>query len=193
NYFNDKEWIAAGPGGNVYVTWTRFKSNGGQGYVSSNIVEAVSHNNGATWSQPITVSDKSHPFDQGSSVAGAPNGTPYVADEGASPSSGYSQDQTVLARSTDGGQTFTNTELGRVYDDRGCYLPNLAQLRPRLTFERFRLNSFPTLAIDPATGKLAIVWADDRNNPGCAAGAPSFTGSTNNQGILTTSTDGIHW
>src|SRR5262249_21937527 len=28
NYFNDKEWIAAGPGGNVYVTWTRFKSNG---------------------------------------------------------------------------------------------------------------------------------------------------------------------
>src|SRR5262249_23268390 len=42
-------------------------------------------------------------------------------------------------------------------------------------------------------GKLAIVWADDRNNPGCAAGAPSFTGSTNNQVILTTSTDGIHW
>src|SRR5256886_13761704 len=24
NFFNDKEWIAAGAGGNVYVTWTLF-------------------------------------------------------------------------------------------------------------------------------------------------------------------------
>jgi len=27
NFFNDKEWIAAGAGGKVYVTWTLFKSN----------------------------------------------------------------------------------------------------------------------------------------------------------------------
>src|SRR6266404_5602741 len=30
-FFNDKEWIAAGAGGNVYVTWTLFKSNNGHG------------------------------------------------------------------------------------------------------------------------------------------------------------------
>ncbi len=49
NFFNDKEWIAAGAGGNVYVTWTLFNQGPhGSGYISSNIVEAVSHDYGRT-------------------------------------------------------------------------------------------------------------------------------------------------
>src|SRR4029077_20502704 len=83
NFFNDKEWIAAGANGNVYVTWTRFNQGPhGAGYISSNIVMSVSHDHGATWSDPIAVSDSSHPFDQGSSPAVAPDGTIYVAYEG---------------------------------------------------------------------------------------------------------------
>jgi hypothetical protein len=134
NFFNDKEWIAAGTGGKVYVTWTLFKSNKPNGYISSNIVEAVSHDYGVTWSSPIAVSDSAHPFDQGSSPAVAPDGTVYVAYEG-NQASDVTKDQIVLARSTDGGRTFTNVELGRVYDDIGCYPLNVAQGRQRLTFE----------------------------------------------------------
>jgi hypothetical protein len=190
-FFNDKEWIAAGAGGDVYVTWTRFKSNK-PGHSSSNIVEAVSHDYGQTWSDPIAVSDIAHPFDQGSSPAVAPDGTVYVAYEG-NQASDVTKNQIVLARSTDGGQTFTNVELGRVYDDIGCYPLNVAQGRQRLSFEQFRVNSLPSLAIDLTTGALAIAWADDQNNPGCANGASSFSGVTNNQVKLVTSANGITW
>jgi hypothetical protein len=192
-FFNDKDWIAAGAGGNVYVTWTLFKMKGGTlGYVSSHIVEAVSHDYGATWSGPITVSDSAHPFDQGSFPAVAPDGTVYVAYEG-NQANDVTKDQTVLARSTDGGRTFTNVELGRVYDDVGCYPTNVAQGRARLSFEQFRVSSFPSLAIDPTTGGLAIAWSDDQNNPGCAAGAATFSGTTNNQVKLVTSANGTTW
>jgi hypothetical protein len=192
NFFNDKEWIAAGSNGNVYVTWTLFKSNLPHGYISSNIVMSASHDYGRTWSSPVQVSDASHPYDQGSSPAVAPDGTIYVAYEG-NQASNVARDQTVLARSTDGGHSFTSTELGRVYDDIGCYPANVAQGRARLSFEQFRLSSFPSLAIDPGTGAMAIAWADDQLNPGCAAGASSFTGTTNNQVKLVTSTNGTTW
>jgi len=192
-FFNDKNWIAAGPGGDVYVTWTLFKMRDhGLGYISSHIVEAVSHDHGATWSGPIAVSDSAHPFDQGSSPAIAPDGAVYVAYEG-NQANDVTKDQIVLARSTDGGLTFTNVEVGRVYDDIGCYPANVAQGRARLSFEQFRVSSFPSLAIDPTTGGLAIAWSDDQKNPGCAAGAASFSGTTNNQVKLVTSTDGITW
>jgi hypothetical protein len=192
NFFNDKQWIAAGANGDVYVSWTMFKSNKPSGYLSSNIVMSVSHDFGASWTDPMPVSDAAHPYDQGSSVAVAPDGTVYVAYEG-SQAGDPSKDQVVLARSTDRGQTFTTTELGRVYDDVGCYPLNQAQGRARLSFEQFRLNSYPSLAIDPGTGAMAIVWTDDQNNPGCAAGAASFSGSTSNQVKLVTSTNGIFW
>ena len=185
-FFNDKNWIAAGAGGNVYVTWTLFRFN------SSRIMEAVSHDHGATWSSPIMVSDSAHFSDQGSSPAVAPDGTVYVAYEG-NQASDVTKDQTVLARSTDGGLTFTNVEVGRVYDDVGCYPANVAQGRARLSFEQFRVNSLPSLAIDPTTGGLAIAWSDDQNNAGCAAGAAKFSGLTNNQVKLVTSADGITW
>src|SRR5207302_3341170 len=120
-FFNDKEWIAAGPGGDVYVTWTLFKFNRGQGgYISSKIVEAVSHDYGASWSSPIAVSDSTHPFDQGSSPAVAPDGTVYVAYEG-NQASDVTKDQMVLARSTDGGQSVTNIDPGPANDDMGLH------------------------------------------------------------------------
>ena len=103
------------------------------------------------------------------------------------------RDQIVLARSTDGGFTFTNTELGRVYDDPNCYPLNVAQGRARLSFEQFRLSSFPSLAIDPSTGKMAIAWADDQGNAGCGESNPTFSGLTNNQVKLVTSNDGTAW
>jgi hypothetical protein len=187
---NDKEWITAGPDGKVVVTWTRFNLGPHQaGYRESPIVMAFSKDGGKTWNRQGTpVSDRAHPFDQGSMPQYAPDGTLYVAYEGATPSSGYSQDATIVARSTDDGQTFTNTEVGRVYDDLDCY-PFFAG-RQTLTGEHFRLNSYPSFSIDPTNGRLAIVWADDRGAGNCGTGSPAFVGTTSAKVVLVTSTNG---
>ena len=124
----------------------------------------------------------------------APDGTVYVAYEGSTPASGYAADAIILARSTDGGKTFTNTELARAYDDYNCYPINLAQERQTLSGEEFRINSFPSFAIDPSTGKLAITWADDQANASCGyEKGGSFVGPTANAVKLITSTDGLTW
>jgi hypothetical protein len=48
NFFNDKEFIAAGPDGEVVVTWTRFNQGPlGAGYRQSPIVMALSRDRGA--------------------------------------------------------------------------------------------------------------------------------------------------
>jgi len=192
-FFNDKPWIAAGAGGDVYVTWSHFSHQTSPiTRQTSPIVGSVSHDHGQTWSEMIAVSDSAHFADQGSSPAYAPDGTLYVAYEG-NKAGDITRDQTVVARSTDGGKTFTNTEVGRVYDDVGCYPLNVAQGRQRLSFEQFRVSSLPSLAIDPTTGGLAIAWSDDQNNAACASGAAVFTGLTNNQIKLVTSADGKTW
>lgn len=194
NFFNDKEWITVGPDGAVHVTWTRFDQGAhGAGYIASPIMMSTSRDGGATWSARVNVSDAAHPYDQGSSPVVAPDGTIYVAYEGATASSGYNADAAVIATSTDGGKTFSNQEIGRIYDDYNCYplqRPG-GQDRQTLSGEQFRLNSFPTLAVDPTTGTLAVAWADDRANVSCGYenGGP-FTGTTQNEVQLTTSTDG---
>lgn len=187
---NDKEWITAGPDGKVVVTWTAFNLGPHQaGYRESPIVMAISKDGGKTWNrQGSPVSDPSHPFDQGSQPQYAPDGTLYVAYEGGSPASGYAQDATIVARSTNDGQTFTNVEIGRVYDDADCY-PTFAG-RQTLSGEHFRLNGYPAFSIDPATGRLAIAWSDDRGAGNCGTGAASFSGTTDAKLLLVTSTNG---
>jgi len=187
---NDKEWITAGADGKVVVTWTRFNLGPHQaGYRESPIVMAFSKDGGKTWNrQGSPVSDRGHPFDQGSMPQYAPDGTLYVAYEGASPASGYTQDATVIARSTDDGQTFTNTEVGRVYDDFDCY-PTFGGSQT-LTGEHFRLNSYPAFSIDPTNGHLAIAWADDRGAGNCGTGAASFVGTTIAKLVLVSSMNG---
>lgn len=192
--FNDKEYMTVAPNGTVYVTWTRFFGNPGHGYISSPIVISSSTDGGSTWSDWVGVSDKSHPYDQGSFPLVAPDGTLYVAYEGSTPSSGYNADAIIVARSTDGGKTFTNSEVARAYDDLNCYPTNIDG-RQTLSGEQFRINSFPGFAIDPSNGKLVIVWADNQAMSGCGyeSGLPYNNGTTSNQVKLITSTDGINW
>lgn len=197
NIFNDKEWITVGPDGTVYVTWTRFFSDRRHGYRESPIVLSKSVDGGNSWSDWVKVSDASHPYDQGSNPAVASDGTLYVAYEGATPGSGYSQDAAVVARSTDGGATFSNTEVARVYDDLDCYPTQVgAQGRQTLSFEQFRINSFPNIALDRSNDSIAIAWADNRDHASCGNGGTSFDGSsgpTMNQVFLVTSSDGLNW
>lgn len=191
--FNDKEWITVGPDGTVFLTWTRFKV-AKNSYVESPIVMSKSIDGGNTWSDWVKVSDKTHIYNQGSMPAVAPDGTLYVAYEGSTPSSGYNADAILLARSTNGGQSFTNAELARAYDDYNCYPINLAQGRQTLSGEEFRINSFPSFAIDPTTGRLYITWADDQANASCGyEKGGSFVGPTSNQVKLISSNDGLTW
>lgn len=181
NFFNDKDWIAAGPNGEVVVTWTRFSQGPhGAGYLASPIVGVRSSNYGQSWNQQhFPISDDAHPFDQGSQAQIAADGTLYVAYEGGSPSTGYATDAQVLARSTDHGRTFQNVELARVYDDLDCY-PIYAG-RQTLTDMHFRLNSYPSMSLDSVTGKIALVWTDDQGASNCGNGGTSFSGTTSNQ------------
>jgi hypothetical protein len=189
NFFNDKEWIAAGANGKVVVSWTRFNQGPrGVGYISSPIVAATSNNFGVDWSSWFNVSDVTHPYNQGSQVAYAPNGDLYVSYEAASPLTGYATDVTALARSTDNGASFSTTEVGRVYDDNDCY--PLFSGRQTLSNQHFRINSYPSMSIDPTTGRIAISWADDQGAGSCGNGGASFAGTTSNQVKLVTGTWG---
>jgi hypothetical protein len=180
-FFNDKELIAAGPDGTVVVTWTQFNSGArGADFRESPIIMAISKDNGHTWNnQGSPVSDEAHPFNSGSYPVFGPDGTLYVAYEGADPTTGYQTDATIIARSTDDGQHFTNVSVGRVFDDNDCY-PVFGG-RQTLTGEHFRLNSFPDFSVDPVTGKLAVVWADDQGAGNCGTGGTSFSGTTSAQ------------
>ena len=114
------------------------------------------------------MSDPTHPFDQGSQVQYGPDGALYVAYAATSPKFGYTTDAMVVARSTDNGKTFQTKELARVYDDLDCY-PFFAG-RQTLTAEHFRLNSYPSMSVDPASGKIAIVWTDQQGSGNCGTG-----------------------
>jgi BNR/Asp-box repeat len=181
NFFSDKEWIAAGANGKVVVTWTRFSLGPhGAGYLSSPIVGAISNDYGHTWNrQGFPVSDNAHPFNQGSQVQFASDGTLYVVYEGSSPTTGYATDAMVLARSTDDGRSFATVELARVYDDFDCY-PIYAG-RQTLTDMHFRLNSYPAMSVDPSSGAIAIAWSDNQGSGNCGTGQASFSGTTSNQ------------
>jgi hypothetical protein len=182
NFLHDKEWIAAGPNGKVAVTWTRYNLGPqGAGYHESPIVAAYSKDGGMTWNrQGSPVSDAAHPFDQGSQVQYGPDGSLYVAYEASSPTTNFATDAMVVARSTDDGQTFQTKELARVYDDLDCY-PFFAG-RQTLTDEHFRLNSYPSLSVDPVSGILSLVWTDQQGSGNCGTGGTSFTGAhTSNQ------------
>jgi hypothetical protein len=181
NFFNDKEWIAAGPNGQVTVTWTRFSQGPkGAGYNSSPIVSANSKDYGKTWNnQGSPVSDNAHPFNQGSQVQYGPDGALYVSYEATSPLFGYTTDAMVIARSTDGGSTFQTKELARVYDDLDCY-PVFAG-RQTLSDMHFRLNSYPSMSVDPVSGIISLAWTDQQGSGTCGNGGSSFTGTTSNQ------------
>jgi hypothetical protein len=196
NFFYDKPWLSVSPDGTVNLTWTKFyQGPRGLTYVQSLIVMSQSRNGGKSWSSVKTVSDAAHPFNQASFSATAPDGTLYVSYEGADPNTGYNTDQLVVASSTDGGTTFSTQQVARIYDDLDCYpiqLPG-AQDRPTFTGEQFREFTAPAMAIDPTTGLIAIVWADDQGAGTCGNGGTTFSGTTSNQVKLVTSLNGTSW
>jgi hypothetical protein len=45
----------------------------------------------------------------------------------------------------------------------------------------FRLNSYPSMSVDPISGVISLVWTDQQGSGTCGTGGSSFTGTTSNQ------------
>ena len=164
-YFNDKEFAtvdtrAASPHrGRIYVTWTRFKFNRlDDSYVESPIVLSYSDDGGANWSGPHAVSSPDLNFDQGSVPAVGPNGEVYVVFENGN-GTGFNG-QAMVAKSVDGGNSFAHPvkvdDIIEICDhfnvDGRCAIKN----------SNWRVNSFPSIAVDGTTGRVYVVWGDSR-------------------------------
>jgi hypothetical protein len=139
----DKEWIAVDNSasiysGSVYVSWTRFVGN------SDMIVFSRSGDHAATWSAPIQISLPSqNGAVQGSAVAVGPAGEVYVAYE---VSFVGGKRQQFLAKSTDGGATFSTAA-------------SVTPLFNELSFNStYRKNTFASMVVTPS-GSVALVYA----------------------------------
>lgn len=201
-YFNDKEWVAADPkSGRVYVTWSRFRfaDVNQTAFIESPIVVSTSGRRAGRWTPPRPVTPTVGtfrggftPYSQGSVPQVAPDGTLYVAFEDAvcrtlACDRAGDHDATVVARSANHGRSFRLTSVGVNYD----FPVNADTGRATLTGEVFRINSFPALAVDPATGRLHVAWADDRHGAYDSSTGASI--QTNGDVLSSTSTDGRNW
>lgn len=172
----DKEWIAVDMHssqfkGNIYVCWTEFDDYGSSSpNDSSRIKFSRSTDKGLTWSNAITISDRSGDcIDSDNTVEGAvpcvgPNGEIYVSWAGPL--------GLVFDKSTNGGLTWgndipvSNIPGGWDFDVSGIY----------------RCNGLPITACDtsqsPYRGNIYINWSDQRN------------GTSNTDVFFVKSTDG---
>jgi hypothetical protein len=152
--FHDKEWIAVGPDGAVYVTWARFRfgQGGPFGYLESPIVISKSTDQGETWSEAKVIS--AGPYTQFSTPVVAPDGTVYVSYELWKSPAGFAGGRAFVAKSTDGGETWTNHFVALVND-----------LRSPLPGSAFRVASYPVLDVGD-DGTLHMVWSNWQGGTG---------------------------
>lgn len=172
----DKEWIAVDMHspqfkGNIYVMWTEFDNYGSSNpNDSSRIKFSRSTDKGLTWSNSITISDRSGDcIDSDNTVEGAvpcvgPNGEIYVSWAGPL--------GLMFDKSTNGGLTWGTDKF--VSNIPGGWDFNVSGI--------YRCNGLPITACDtsqsPFRGNIYINWSDQRN------------GSTNTDVFFVRSTDG---
>ncbi len=211
----------------VYVTWTLFAPDG-----TAYIFSAYSADYGETFSAPALVSSDSSlctqtfglprprgrcNVNQFSQPFTAPDGTLYVTwanfnNPAANPADNHNQ--MLLARSTDGGATFSApVKVGDFYDLPDCATyqaganPGRACVPEKgsSTNSIFRAANYPVGAVHPTTGQVSVTYASyinrhSKESNGCvptgfaATGQPTFdgvklAGACNNDVLLSVSTD----
>lgn len=146
-FLEDKPWIAVDNSNNpattgtVYAAWSHFFDNGTNDFIAV----SRSLNQAMTWTTPIQVNlPAQNGAVQGAQVAVGPSGEVYVAYEVFYIGNNRQQ---FLAKSTDGGQTFsTPIAITPVFSD--------------LTFSSsYRKNSLPAMGVDLATGNVVVLYA----------------------------------
>ncbi|MFN2590439.1 MAG: sialidase family protein [Actinomycetota bacterium] len=210
--FHDKEWIVTDTDpqspfyGRTYLTWTAFVSRFGV-YQESPILESHSDDGGRTWSEPQEISGF-HPTctfqetgrprecdeDQFSVPTVAPDGSVYVAFENFQHEAAWEpgelfETQYMVVRSFDGGETWSAPVHVADLEDGTEDYPVNVDGRQTLTGFQARVNSAGNVTADPNTGRLYLVFSDNRNGRYDNPGRPV----TNTDVFLSTSTDGVTW
>lgn len=166
------------PAGNVYIAYAMFV--GGVINVRSKIDFAKSSDCGATWTKPIIIS-QTYDINQGPSIAIDPQtGNVYVAWRIFS--SANDPDAIVVAKSTDGGNTFTKALQAQALQPFNSATPNAPAFFDLTTAgTSFRSNAFPTMAADDK-GTLYLAWSQRGQGPMGEARI-----------MISTSSDGVAW
>jgi hypothetical protein len=152
----------------LYASWTEYHLGGTacDGWTGSPVYATRSVDGGKTFSAPVMVSPAITDKTQGSIPKVAPDGTLYVAYDSVrtdmsvvcptyavSPSGvtgGQSSvEDMVVAKSTDGGATFSRATAFAG----ACDAPY-----PTPTGGTYRQNSIPNFEIDPTNGTLVVAW-----------------------------------
>jgi hypothetical protein len=214
----------------IYVTWTAFAADG-----SAYIYEVHSDDYGETFSKPVVVSG-SNPNCTNTLGGATPNGPcnmnqfsdPFISKDGSlyvafdnfnnKPTSGKNNNyQVLLAKSTDGGQSFSATaQVSTYYDLPDCDTYQGTGANPgrscvpeksSSTVSVFRAANYPSGAVDPYNPNVVAVTfgsyinKDSNETNGCTptgfsdSGNPTYTGvktpgACNNKILLSVSEDG---
>jgi hypothetical protein len=135
--------------GRIYVTWAKFNGSG-----RSPIQVAFSDDNGQRWTGPITVSDKSHQFDQDARINIGPGGTVYDTWINSPNEVRMTGNQAMAADSANGGRTWSaSATVAPILDPTPGLLPN----------SKYRVFADVTSAVDPLTGQLVVAYTDQRS------------------------------
>jgi hypothetical protein len=138
-----------GPGhhfGRVYVAWAQFNGQG-----RSPILLAYSDNDGASWTGPIPVSDAGHQFDQDAAPRVGPDGSVYVSYISGPNEKSTKSNAAMIAKSTDGGNTFGPSFVAAPIGAPATSLPNAL----------YRGGTDVTSTVDQRTGDVVVVYNDD--------------------------------
>jgi hypothetical protein len=208
--FNDKEWITtdnnpASPFyGRTYLTWTAFLTVDGV-TTESPIWEAHSDDGGSSWTAPHEISGSSAALctfqaegaagrcdeDQFSVPTVSPDGTVYVSfinDQNMAlwEHGELFDDQYLVVRSTDGGQTWSAPAMIASLEDGSRDFPLNVDDRQTLTNYQVRSPITGNIVADPTqNGRLYFAFYDNRN------GVHDVDEPvTNTDVFLTTSTNG---
>ena len=163
------------PAGNIYVVWSRFT-----GSTSTKIMFSSSANCGATWSQPVKLSE-SNSINQGTTMAiDSSTGNIYVAWRRFVTSS--QPDAIVGVVSTNLGKSFSKSVDIVDLPVFNSATPNAPSFFDQETAAAaFRVHSFPTLAVD-GKGIVYLAWSQR----GLATGGDARI-------AMATSMDGVNW
>jgi hypothetical protein len=169
-FFNDKESVTANPrtAGEAYVVWDRLESPNRNPDAELHTAAfrgpamfSMTTNGGLTWSSPkVIVNTPSRHQTIGNEIVVDPrNGTLYDFFDYITPPFNVTAFKAEFVKSTDDGATWSKPRF--VQDIRTVFVtdPN--------TGEPVRTGDIiPEAAIDPASGRLYVVWQDSRFNGG---------------------------
>jgi len=189
----DKEYVAAWGDGNAIVTWGDFRQGPHGAFVSVRIMSSVTHDGGATWSAPLTISgDLTESFAPYPAVS-ADGRHVFVAFLNTTDDTTGRDDYEVVEVSPSTGARIAGPfKVATTIDGFTDYPIALGSQTYQDSL--FRTWASGNITVDPTDGThIAVVWSDMRNSVTPAPADP-YSATTNSDVVVSQSTDsGRHW